>query len=352
MVKLIVHIGHGKTGSTSIQQSLLSAQAELAEQGVHYLGIMLEHTHAAERKKWQHVSGSDHFFGEMPESVAISELHDVLDRELKTLNETGVKTAIWSNEWILERPQKVLSTLKSLVGKNIEIEILVYLRRHDNWAISAYTQWGLRHKTYPGPVVPFEEWSRRRGPGFATYYGLLRPWLDSFPETLRVLNFDCSGDVTQHFLALNGIEKVRSQSENILPTSEVLAGHAVFNNAKIKLVTPQEFEKVVDLADGLNENRSNVLPLDRLMPDGLAITAFLDARKHDIEAVNELLVQSGEPPLSFETPTRKIDHPSPWEMDQFTLKLVYALIEKTGQLEKKVAALQAQLNDRHASKGQ
>ncbi len=41
----------------------------------------------------------------------------------------------------------------------------------------AYAQWGLKHKTYAGPLQPFERWIETKTATFATR---LRPWLDAF----------------------------------------------------------------------------------------------------------------------------------------------------------------------------
>lgn len=67
MVKLIVHIGNGKTGSSSIQETLLAGRQALADQGVVDLGLMLEHGQNAVCPAWQQRSESDAFFMVVPD---------------------------------------------------------------------------------------------------------------------------------------------------------------------------------------------------------------------------------------------------------------------------------------------
>lgn len=62
MVKLIVHIGNGKTGSSSIQGTLLAGRQALADQGEVDLALMLEHGQNAVCPAWQQRSGPDAFF--------------------------------------------------------------------------------------------------------------------------------------------------------------------------------------------------------------------------------------------------------------------------------------------------
>jgi len=340
LVKLIVHVGHGKTGSTSIQQSLQSAPLQLEGQKIRYLGRCLEHTRSATPKSWQRFNGSDVFFDQVKLETAHSELFEVLQAEMALMETEGGKTAIWSNEWILERPAKVLPVLVDLAAKGHDIEIQVYLRRHDKWAISAYTQWGLLHKTYPGPIIPFVEWVRRRGMAFARYHDVISPWALAFPKKLRVMNFDAAGDVTEHFLRINGITGVKALKDNVSPPTATLVSQVVYNSSKAGHVLRAEFERLIKPTDQWDETRSQVPPLDQLMPDAAFMAGFVAERAQDIEKINALLAEGGEPPFSFDKPPRTFEHPSPWEMDQFLLKMIFAMSAEMAKMRGQIAALQ------------
>ena len=340
-MKLLVHIGHGKTGSSSIQGALLSGEAQLTAQRIKYLGLMLERAVTQGRKPWQVGIGSNTFFNQTPVPKAIQDLAETLDGELRTLQGAGYDTAIWSNEWILERPQRVIPALQTLAASGVEIEIQVYLRRHDKWAISAYTQWGLRHKTYTGPIQSFDTWAGAKPVAFGKFYNLLEPWLNAFPGRLRVMNFDAAGDVTEHFLRINGITGIEAVTENVSPPPTVVAGHAVFNSRQRREMPPHEFDHVLNLIKRTDQMQSVLPTLDKLMPQPAALEKFVQDRADDVDKINALLLESGEPPLSFEGDPKEARHPASWEMDQFMLKMIYALFEEVGALRNQVNALKA-----------
>lgn len=338
-MKLVVHIGHGKTGSSSIQKSLLAAESALSEQRVKYLGLMLEHAQTPERKKWQRHIGSDVFFDQVPRDIAISELRDVLTDELSLLADQGQRLAIWSNEWILQRPAKVLPVLQDLQAKGIEIEIQAFIRRHDKWAISAYTQWGLRHKSNAGPLMDFDTWIRHfehQGPKFGP---VIAPWHTAFPASFRLMNFDAIDDVVQHFMKVNGLVDIPTINENVSPDTVELALHAVYNGAKKGEVIPTSFDRAMSFVDRWDQNDMRLGTLDTLFPSAEALAALVRSRAEDIAQVNALLVASGEPALSFEEPPKQVKQPAPWEVEQQMLKMIFALAEEVALMRTQIAEL-------------
>ena len=348
MVKLIVHIGHGKTGSTSIQQSLLCAESILAQQGVKYLGLMLEHAQAGAKHGWQFRAGSDVFFDMTPPAEANAQIMSTIENELIFLQSIGVTRAIWSNEWLLTRSQSVMSALVALKDRGYDIEVQCYIRRHDKWAQSAYAQWGMKHKSYNGPVRNFTDWLPVFGDSQFRFYPSLSIWDKAFGNALKVFNFDLAGDVVQHFLRVNGISGVDSVQENKTPGPVVVASQAVFNSRSQGQVLPEVFDPILDLVKRTDENGVTLPPIDRLNPSLDILQSLVEARKDDIFQVNALLERSGEPKLSFATAPQHTPHPTPWEVDQFLLKLVFALSEELGQLKLQVGALQdlLQVSDR------
>lgn len=348
MVKLIVHVGHGKTGSSSIQKTLLNAREDLEARKVKYLGLMLEHAGTTPPKSWQCRTKSDLFFGQLPDETAQNELAEVLRTELPQLEKDGYTHAIWSNEWIFERPAKILPALADLAARGQDMEIQVYLRRHDKWAVSAYTQWGLRHKTYLGAILPFKEWARRRGEQFARYHDLIQPWKDSFHDRLRVMNFDATGDVTEHFLRVNGISGIPVLSDNVSPPDADLISAVVYNSAKSESVPTARFERIAKLVARFDETGAEVPPLDQLMPDRETLDALVAERTEDIEKINALLLASDEPAFSFDNAPRTIKHPSAWEMDRMLLKFVFGLSEELIRLRGEVAQLRKHIQGKSA----
>lgn len=344
MVKLVVHIGHGKTGSSSIQKTLLQHASELARQGVKYLGLMLEHATSPSRMSWQNMGGSDAFFDTKSASDANNELYSVLLGEMSRLEKDNVSLAIWSNEWLATRGYQVLPALSELRGRGIDIEAQCYVRRHDEWAQSAYLQWGIKHKSYEGPLRDFESWLPVFGQRDFRFGPSLKTWDEVFGANLRVFNYDSAGDVVQHFLAANGISNIAAAKDNVTPDPVLLAAQSVFNGRAKRPVLPMAFNQINRLARKADENQSVLPTLDYLNASDEALADIVESRKDDIKEINHFLLRSGEPLLSFDKPVRRAPHPSPWEMDQFILKLVYSLAQETVQLRNQVTALEAQLN--------
>lgn len=349
-MKLVIHIGHGKTGSSSIQRSLLAATAKIEAQGIKYLGLMLENASTGRHNDWQVNTGSDLFFEKVPLEVASENLFALLDTELKTLIDKGYKKAIWSNEWILERPGKIIPAIKRLNIPNLEIEFQAYIRRHDKWALSAYTQWGLRHKIYPGPIMGFEDWVKHYGISITHFYPVLRPWIDNFPNKVRLMNFDAAKDVVQHFLAVNSIYGVPTKRDNIAPPDSVIISQALFNSRSKDPIFPVAFEEALESVESWNENQPEFATFEQLMPTQDVLQSLVRDRADDIHHVNALLVQSGEPPLSFDTPIRQPKNPSSWDMDQLMLKLIFSLIEQVNDVKSEVKLLQNQLASQMTNK--
>lgn len=343
MVKLIVHIGNGKTGSSSIQKTLLKAHARLSAQNVTYLGIMLEHARNVVRPAWQLVSGSKRFFHETPSETATAQLTDLLDQELQKLDSEGVTKAIWSNEWILTRPQAILPCLQELQRRGVPVEIQCYVRRHDKWAQSAYAQWGLKDKQYPGPIRDFASWSAIFGDRDFRFAPSLEVWEGTFGADLRVFNFDRAGDVVQHFLAANGVTDIPTINDNISPDPVVTAAQAVFNSRARAAVLPGEFDRLRALAEKSDENAAYLPMLDQLAPSAATLGDIVRDRSEDIARIDALLQRSGEPVLSFDPAPQPLGHPSSWDMDQLILKFIFGLAEEVAHLRKQVVNLQSKV---------
>ena len=343
MVKLVVHIGHGKTGSSSIQETLLHNTPILARQGVKYLGMMLEYADVEGRLPWQRLDGSDAFFDGISASDASEQLYDVLNRCISDLRRDGFSLAIWSNEWLATRGAHVYPALKKIKDSGTDIEIQCYVRRHDRWIQSAYIQWGIKDKSYEGPIKTFEEWLEEFGERDISFAPTLHFWDDLFASRLRVFNYDSAGDVVEHFLRSNGISGASLIKENVTPDQVLLAAQSVFNGRKRRRVSPIEFGPVSRFVTRADENGAVLPPLDLLTPSVGSLQEIVASRRDDIEDVNRFLLRSGEPSLSFASPPTQPAHPTPWEMDQWILKLVYSLAEETVQLRKQTDSLRAQL---------
>ena len=148
-MKLVVHVGAGKTGTSSIQSSLSQNSVLLKEQGFFYLGMYFEG-----------LLGKEHF----KDGPAVDFARDLKEREeyfeqfvlesitaaKHKLEKIGIHTAIWSNEGLFTAIAKT-KALFARISEIVELEVVSYLRRQDSWYLSAYQQWGIKHIEITNP---------------------------------------------------------------------------------------------------------------------------------------------------------------------------------------------------------
>lgn len=134
MRKLILHIGGGKTGSSAIQHFLASNRTKLNEFGV---GIP---THDLKPKS--RVTGEHVWYFNKIRKLNPGDASALLRRDLKPIGfsqNSNIHTIILSAE-NLSDPHR-WNTLFSPLRDEYDIEIIFYIRRQDDYLISAWQQW-------------------------------------------------------------------------------------------------------------------------------------------------------------------------------------------------------------------
>lgn len=295
--RLIVHIGAGKTGTTSIQDTLRHSQALLNEQDAIYFGINFENS-PAKHFEWQRVSGAEAFHA-LPPKAGTNQLLKVLRTARAAALERGYKMGIWSSEWLLSRPRSVIPALQEIASEDgTDILVIAYVRRHDAWIRSSYVQWGLKHKTYSGDVVSFSQFRDMRAKTL-NFADLLQPWHEAFGKRLMVRNFDVAGDVVIDFVKSIGLDssKLTLRHSNESPSDEELFLRSMFNKQFGGKVKPLEFSDVL----GLKQLHVDTRPDDWLasmLPKPQELEAVRETSLIDRERINKLLQDSGQPPLA------------------------------------------------------
>jgi len=335
MPKLLVHIGAGKTGSSSIQKTLRANQEHLKANGFKYLGLMLEHVEEKSDFDWNFIGGSDLFFEHDPEKV-ISQASKVLRAEIESLRDGSIHTLIWSNEWMFTRDAWIVPILNKIRDDGNEVEIVCYVRRHDKWAQSAYSQWGIKHKTYKGPLRNFREWKAGRSFNFLPSF---QPWQDAFEGSCNLFNYDTSGEIVSHFCRKIGYSPQEIIRDNVTPSSELMAAWAVFNSRFDSEVPAARFESLANEAGLLAEGSLRGPDLSALYPTPEDMAQIREDCSADFEALNELLGQFNEPLLSNEPfEMRRVDL-NESKMDLLLLKLVFSLQRQIGALRDEINRL-------------
>jgi len=294
-MNIIVHIGHGKTGSSSIQSTLLKNSLELVAQGFFYTGLNFEHM-ASKNFLWQRADGWNDLLYSPQDRVDV-ELVSIISQVIDEARAKDCHTIIWSNESLFGHHALVGNAIEHIRAQGHEFHVVGYIRRHDSWALSAYKQWGLKHKTYPGKIKTFDEWMATQNIRFA---GALHLWASGNWVRFSVRNFDACNDVVEDFLGFCGIDfsSLEIIRENDSPSLVALGLWTIFNSQFDGEVLPKELNSFL-MQYGLIGSSIEHVDMGALLPDSKALKAVLDERLGDINALNEYLKASGQPPLDI-----------------------------------------------------
>lgn len=243
-MKIVFHVGMGKTGTSSIQSALFTNESRLLEQNIRYLGMWFDIIGPA----FQGAAGNVDFFRKSPEDMQKC-ARLFLERIQADSVSIGCDYYIISNEEIYGQVMAIMPFIKEL-EKHISVRIVCYIRDPYDWLPSAYNQWSIFHKTYDGPILPYGKFARKL---IKTFHGLLI-WKKEFPNTFDLRIYKKLTNVVEdfsHFLDLD-LE---------IPTSRVLARtelsesvlRAVFNSQRPSATLPADFDSAFR---GVNFNNS------------------------------------------------------------------------------------------------
>lgn len=344
--KLAVHIGIGKAGSTAIQTYLLRNRDKLKEARIHYWGLNLEHAHGQNPYSWQAPAGIG-ILKRMKADEAKKQLKHALLHAVDGLGDND--QAIWSNESIYERPDVYGPALADLSAETgINLTIVAYARSHWQYIISAYKQWGIKHKTNPGRILGFHQWVNTRK-DFLAYGKRLSLWDSRFDKELRLFNYDSAGDIVAHFLGILSLQSKLpqtnpSRSINSSPRDSELALFALYNNQFDDPATPKDMQGIMNRYQqaGLQNPLSN---LSSLFPSTSDITEAIRLFDEDIAVVDELLNRHGEPPLPIGEMIRQDEGLNEAQATTCAMSALLSMLvaqdQRIAELEKRISSLQA-----------
>ncbi len=294
-MKLIFHIGAGKTGSSSIQKTLSGAENQLFENGICYVGLMFDRN-VQKIYPWQDSSKIEEFHA-LPQEKTQEELLNLLQKTTREFESKNIHTLIWSNESFLGRMHKTLPILKEFEKNGHEVQIVAYVRRHDAWARSSYIQWGLKHKTYAGELKTFSEWIKNRIPSFSDG---IKEVITIFPDNFLVRNMDkvVNKDVVGDFLSICGFTDyyLKHIRDNESPTNEELFFRILFNQHFTGQVLPKRFDRQI----GQSISSKYVTPLEYMsnfLPSSEDIRDVEKKTQNDKMMLNEILMTQGQSPI-------------------------------------------------------
>jgi len=193
--RLILHIGGGKCGSSAIQDYLAANHAKMMQNGV----LTPDQTLGT---KGPFKSEQIFFFENLDLTHNATEvLREKFANLLGFMNKKGQHTLIVSAENLSQ-----LSFVPAVLARVVlsifdDVRVVFYVRRQDDYMISAWQQWGL--KTYRDIITYIDEEARP----MADWAALLAPWEAAFgPDRLIVRPFQrnrmVDGDVVEDFLSV------------------------------------------------------------------------------------------------------------------------------------------------------
>lgn len=334
--ELIVHIGAGKTGSTSVQFSLRKSMPALKEKGVGYLGLMLEYAQSAQGRPWALEGAPQRYFNSAEPERTDTAVLNALRNELRLLGAAGYTQVVWSNEAFLTRSDRILPLLKKIEAEGVSVRPICYVRRHDDWARSGYVQFGIKFKTYEGALRNFSDWSAAYD---MAYHAHLLKWQKDFPA-LEIFNFDALEDVSAHFMRCIGCDDLTVVRANDRPSNALLAAWAVFNGQRNSTVLPGVFQNLAAKLKVLASQQKDVPPLSDLLPTKDQLKAVQDTYQQDLDKVNSLLAQQGQPPMAYGDVKEVDASVDDWEMKSMMLTMIMSLQQQVADLETKLSNLE------------
>lgn len=244
-MKILFHIGMGKTGTSSVQQVLQQNPEQLAEQKAEYLGMWFNLI----KPSFQGHVGLRDFFQSSDEDIAgfARSFAEILRTRAAT---NGTELFLFSNEALFGHVHKITPFLSELQAQGIEVDLLAYMRDPHAWLPSAFTQWGIRHKHASGPIQPFGERART----LIHHYDAIQIWHKNFPGLLRLRRHETGIDVVQDFAQAAGITLETGPKRYLerAEDAEVLM-RALYNNRIKGEALPERFNRLV-----INTNRGPV----------------------------------------------------------------------------------------------
>lgn len=200
-MRLYLHIGMNKTGTTAVQRYLATNEHALAAAGYVYPQAGRQ---GQAHYRLSRTLGFDHGVA-MASLADRQQLAETLRSELAA---SGRRAAVLSSEFFV-LPRDVGPVRDFFAG--YDVRIVVYLRRHDHWWESSYNQ-AVKTVTRP-PWAPgieaYIEWHRQRDPNMGNYVALLDRWADAFGrEKLLVRPYEAEqndGGILPDFLRTAGM---------------------------------------------------------------------------------------------------------------------------------------------------
>jgi len=354
MKKLIIHIGTGKTGISSIRTSATASISNLSKNNIFYLGKFFERSPDPSKRANNSFHKGAHWLRDQWDVSKEKIFHQTLNDLI--LKEPDGSTFFILNESLHHLHHPFASSLKAFeVKTGIKIKIKSYARSHGNYSVSAYKQWGLKHKTNIGPTMSYTEWCKKFERIFICYGRQLKAWKEIYGDDMTTYNYDQIDNVALHFQNILReesnqphitMDKSDAQS-NQTPCMDRLILHALANHGIQQQALPAHLEKVLKRHPLPQANLAN-LELNSLIPTSQEIEAIITSNsvKEDQTIVNDLLKDSNEK-LLFNSSDPNTDTKTPNGEHILLIKALSNLLNVLISQDQTIAELEKNIQQLH-----
>lgn len=274
---LVLHIGTGKTGTSSIQAFLRQNRAALADLGYLYPRSPGRRRHARLSLFCMPDERYDRSPAWKPERWSSpAEFREAFRRRLfKEIDESGLSRVLLSDEGLYGSPDEALRRLRRLTDHlAASLRLVVYLRRQDDHLVSRYQQVVKTGETrrlgvagHAASGEPTAPWMDRQGAGTYDYCARLQTWQQVLePSAFVVRRFErgsfTAGSIYQDFLEAAGIDARAENLDQVETANESLDAEAVEllrilnmsrrEHTEVAAALPPNHPLVVRLAEACN----------------------------------------------------------------------------------------------------
>ena len=228
-VDVVLHIGSGKTGTSTLQRVLRRNPDPLLAAGQLYPRSPGQFRHSRlglfVQPDDELIRHPDWLRAELGDPTEFrQEFGRRLDREIARSDSTGV---IFSDEGLFTASDRAISRMRELIRRlGGGLRLLVYLRRQDDHLISRYQQ-----VVKTGGIEPLTSWAKRDWRGTYDYDLRLRSWRAVGPDTFVVRRFErdrmVRGSLVSDFLDAAGIAIDATELADTEPRNESLGAEGV-----------------------------------------------------------------------------------------------------------------------------
>lgn len=273
-MKLILHIGTGKTGTTALQQFLCANAKKLREHGIHYATPPHEFNFNSVPNT-QLLTGLDKFRAFFLHHLRGAErdgAHTIIASSeiLYSIRSRARFMAKNSSADALSEERNLIERLRASIPAEVECRVLCYVRRPDHWLESVYNQNVKSGVLFTGDVIDFLNMIE----DMLDYHRCLSIWREVFGSSacsVRVYESALPNVIDDFMNNVVGIEDISAFTRRYLRANERLSRDVLeykrLRNEHILFSERQLERKIYALVDqrvtGPNKNQEYLSPDER-----------------------------------------------------------------------------------------